>query len=191
MRPLGPICPTDSRDRFLATTDPTGGSAVAARGCPPPSQSSSCDPSRAASGAADGASGIISCRVRDLVNSPTNVGGLFIATKSMLIVAMYVAVYIAAMAKPEHVERDRERRLLGLFGSGGDAGDADPGLDRGDLLGVVLGEQRAQPPNVLPRRGQLAAPRRIGHAETILRLLDPRPSGYGRNCHLAAAASAS
>jgi hypothetical protein len=96
------------------------------------------------------------------VNSPTNVGGLFIATKSMLIVAMYVAVYIAAMAKPEHVERDRERRLLGLFGSGGDAGGADPGLDRGDLLGVVLGEQRAQPPNVLPRRGQLAAPCRGG-----------------------------
>jgi hypothetical protein len=109
----------------------------------------------------------------------------------MLIVAMYVAVYIAAMAKPEHVERDRERLLLGLLGSGGDAGGADPGLDRGDLLGVVLGEQRAQPPNVLTRRGQLAGPRRIGHAETILRLLDPRLSGHGRNCHLAAAASAS
>jgi hypothetical protein len=93
--------------------------------------------------------------------------------------AVAAAIEIAAVAvhvrptvpKSEHDERDRERALLRVLGPSRDAGGANSLLDRRDLLCVVAGEQRAQPPDLL------AAVRLTGmliiHGTTILRLLDP------------------
>jgi hypothetical protein len=71
-----------------------------------------------------------------------------------------------AMPESENVEHDRERCRLGVLGASSDAGGADSGFDRGDLVLVVPGEQRAQPPDFL------AIVRLIIHGGTILRLLD-------------------
>jgi hypothetical protein len=68
---------------------------------------------------------------------------LFIVKKRMLIALFFVLMKFA-MTKPEHVERDRERPLLCILGSGGDAGGTDAGSDLGDLLLVVDLEQAVQ-----------------------------------------------
>jgi hypothetical protein len=65
---------------------------------------------------------------------------LFIAKRMM---SMRLAMDIP-MSEPEHVERDRERPLLCILGSGGDAGGTDAGSDLDDLLLVVDLEQAVQ-----------------------------------------------
>jgi hypothetical protein len=67
--------------------------------------------------------------------------GLFIAKR--MLIALFVLMK-SATTKPEHVERDRERPLLCILGSGGDAGGTDAGSDLGDLLLVVDLEQAVQ-----------------------------------------------
>ena len=56
---------------------------------------------------------------------------------------------VSATVEAQRVERDQERELLGILGPSRDAGVKDSRFDRGDLLCVVAGEQRAQPPDLL------------------------------------------
>ena len=79
------------------------------------------------------------------------------------------------MAESEHVERDRERPLLGVLGAGRDAGGKHSGPDLGDLGLLVLPQRGAEPSDFIRLVTMISG--LIVHGATILRPLVAAPRG--------------
>jgi hypothetical protein len=95
------------------------------------------------------------------------VRSLFQAIRRREQMAMYLDVVEPAMSESEHVERDRERPLLGVLGASRDAGGEHPGSDLDYLALVVLPQRGVEPPDFLTV--VLLTGGLIVHGATILR----------------------